>query len=736
MLAGTTNDLLAMRAALTRHGFSITTLSGDRATRAGIRAAYRSLIASIGPEDAAVVYYTGHGARYRNRGTGPAWLRYLVTTDRAFVVDGEFTGLLAEELSLLQAGLTARTANVTVILDCCYAARMSRGPGFLPKAAVSTAGLPWEVIDRHYRQLRSAAAALDADSNPSAVRVVACGPEEVAFEMPASAGGPRSAMTTALAAALTRPGSEELSWAELIALIRPVVSGLIPGQRPEVEGPVTRQLFGLSTKERSGCLPVRVDVEGAYLPHPGLYGITEGDVYTIAVVGREQPAAIGTVAGTHGDRAPLVLDRALPAPALPLEARPLVVAVGRRPVAVVPPSPALVHELTRSVLLRPARPGEHPMVTVHADDLTVLDAAGEPLITPPTTVEAVAAQLARTARALHIRDLRSGSGPEALTDDIAATFTLLPDHPPALHGASVFLDDKIVARLTNQGTEPRFVSIFDIGLRGAVTLLTTSAPTGIALSPGDTYELLRDPASGELHGITMYWPDGLHRGGARPETFLVIVTDRPQDLRALEQHETRRRVPHSSALQHLIDDLVTGRRDYRGPVPDRVRYRVERLDFLLHPRPRPGPEPSFATDERPHLSVRLAPPGPVACTAVARLVNRSGTALHVLAATSTGGPGGTRHEWTTVAPHGAATVLSGSVHGSAEFAVWSAPTAPAAPGGDHGRTPGPLVDETAHLIRQVSARLPEAARIYRTTVVAGDLPLRITTDVFTLDMIA
>src|SRR3954464_445893 len=125
MLAGVDNDLRAMREALVPYGFDTTTLSEDAAPRAGVRAAYQQLISATSPGDAAVVYYTGHGARYRNPGAGPAWLRYLVTTDRQLVAGGEFMAILAEEMSLLQAALTARTANVTIILDCCYAARMS-----------------------------------------------------------------------------------------------------------------------------------------------------------------------------------------------------------------------------------------------------------------------------------------------------------------------------------------------------------------------------------------------------------------------------------------------------------------------------------------------------------------------------------------------------------------------------------------------------------------------------------
>src|SRR5688572_24228027 len=110
-----------MRDALAGLGFQARTLVDDQAGHHGIVDAYRALITDTADGDAVVVYYSGHGARYRNplasRDPGtPAWLQYLVPTDPP--VAGTFHGVLAEQLSLLQSALTAKTGNVTTILDC------------------------------------------------------------------------------------------------------------------------------------------------------------------------------------------------------------------------------------------------------------------------------------------------------------------------------------------------------------------------------------------------------------------------------------------------------------------------------------------------------------------------------------------------------------------------------------------------------------------------------------------
>ena len=66
-LSGVANDVAAIEAVLKDRGITAERCVGPDATRDGILAAYERLIAASGAQDAAVVYYSGHG----RRGTAP-----------------------------------------------------------------------------------------------------------------------------------------------------------------------------------------------------------------------------------------------------------------------------------------------------------------------------------------------------------------------------------------------------------------------------------------------------------------------------------------------------------------------------------------------------------------------------------------------------------------------------------------------------------------------------------------
>jgi hypothetical protein len=112
-------------------------VDGCAASTAGILAAYERLISETGPDDAVLVYYSGHGGRVRDqdRAEGSAgWWQFIVPSDVAESVPGDVRLILTEELQILQLRLTGRTKNVTVVLDC-VTPRGCRGDATaLPKA--------------------------------------------------------------------------------------------------------------------------------------------------------------------------------------------------------------------------------------------------------------------------------------------------------------------------------------------------------------------------------------------------------------------------------------------------------------------------------------------------------------------------------------------------------------------------------------------------------------------------
>ncbi|MEW2524323.1 caspase family protein [Streptomyces sp. NPDC047071] len=635
VLRGVEADVALMADTLTPLGFEVTRATGRRATRRGLIEAYRALVDATEAGDAAVVYYSGHGGQARAPRSAPAApgrpdrLRYLCPTD----IDepgphGPFRGLFADELSLLQDELSARTANVTTIIDSCHSARMARTARQVPKAR--TDGRDWATVYGAWRTVVRAAPPRTgrpaAESNPSVVRLVACEPDASAYEVELPGfDGPRGLLTASLARLLRAPGADRLTWRTLLGLLRPAVLDVVPFQRPEVEGPADRLLFDTAEQRATGVLPVGFDRDGAYLTGAELFGIAVGDRYALVPPGGdpERPLTAAAVDRVEAGTARLRIqsegaaDRAADSATRPppgTEAHPLHVSLGRRPVLLTPadhPDHARVAaRLNACAHVRTARSDEPALavLTLTADGLCLADAEGEPLRsaavpTTDTALDSLTLDLQQLARAAHVRALASGTGPAALPDDVTFHYALLcadgtqqpldrggADAFQALPAFPAFHGDEIVVHLHNRAAERRYVSVFDIGLRGAVTQLTTTEPAGVGLDPGDHYELFRLPGSHRLAGIELYWPDGLPRGAPRPETLVAVVTDRPQDLTRLAQRGIARRGPGGSALQRLVDDVLTGVRDARPPgtAEPWVRYRVTRCDLLLHHGRRPG----------------------------------------------------------------------------------------------------------------------------------------------------
>ncbi|MET0455891.1 MAG: caspase family protein, partial [Mycobacterium sp.] len=268
------SDVVLMAELFRERGFDVRVHVDGDASRSRIIAAYEQLIVEtpIGSTDPVVLYYSGHGGR----APLPGWqelqrsgkrshLRFLVPFDMDASTENDFRGLLAEEISHLQRRLTAKTANVTTILDCCHSGTMSRGAdlGILPKAVSrnfpTDGALPLlEAID---------AAALDRprefdDANHLAVRVVACDPLQSAYERNSVLGGRHGALTEQLVIAIRALGDRPASWQVLGELIRRNIAAELPLQRPEVEGPAMRLPFSLTTRGEPGALPVTVAGDG------------------------------------------------------------------------------------------------------------------------------------------------------------------------------------------------------------------------------------------------------------------------------------------------------------------------------------------------------------------------------------------------------------------------------------------------------------------------------------------
>lgn len=610
-LTGAEHDARRMRDELARRGFDVDLRCGDDATRDGILDGYDALIARTTADDAAAIYYSGHGLYATNSEPGEPDERLravqaIAPSDLRAGDDHDFRGITGWELSLKLAQLTARTRNATAILDCCHAAHMTRDAA--ARALVPRA-LPHPVrvgFRAHLAALeqRYGHVPLDAAGNADAVRVLACGQTETAFEH-TNAAGHRAGIFTQSLLELLAPLVDDapLSWAALGDALRSRVARQFALQHPAIEGPVERLPFSLATAARGLAAHVSASGDHYRIATGWITGAQPGDLYGVMPLGAERYDDARAIAALRiASVGPLdaVADlaywrpghRALPADAvaLPLERR-----ATARGVAVIADDPArtaIVNALDHTRVLRPAAPGDDrpPIATLRLAGarLTLEDAAGPlPPVRryPDELADAIHGALdlgvAERVRAL-AGDQRGehGLGRDQLAIEwgVAIDGVAMPQPP---HGAWLGLGDRIYLRIRNTGPARRYIHVLNVGVRSTISLLTKHrAPTGVALEPGAALTL--GERDHQLAGLELTWPAGLSLDSApRIDEVYVFATTQPLALGILESHAPP---PRGDAPLHALLTQLVGTTRAAGPPADRDAFVVERVSYLLHPR--------------------------------------------------------------------------------------------------------------------------------------------------------
>ncbi|HEX8094505.1 caspase family protein [Jatrophihabitans sp.] len=612
-LRGVAKDLAVMEEALQARGFMPLVCGPEKATRAGILAEYEKLIANARPEDAVVVYYTGHGGFTEPSGTaahGPTELQYIVPVDFCKSTEDDFRGIASAELSVLQAHLTAVTRNVTVVLDCCHSGLMSRDSSVVVKAVGPT---PHAWVRAHLDRLERDVLRTDLVANegsPHAVRIVACAPEQRAYEYQGTGGEWTGVLTESLALALSEAGSEPVTWADVVDRVRHRVVGLGFGQRPEAEGPSERLLFSTEAAGLLHSLPVTaVDQPGRLrLECAPLLRVHNGDRFAIMPPGstRLEP----------GDRiGDLVIDSVSAMSAagqvtfapgrceVPLGARAFRTTAAAPCITVKVPtgdplSGGVLEALEKATLARPAQSGEDDwaaQVRIDPDGgLTLCDRIG-PLHPPYRPDQQGFEDLERAVRVFaQGTELRRlvGDPSHPLDADVSVEWGLVVDGTPrplAAEGAVLAPGQHIYVKVSNHAAIPVYVSLLDIGLSGRITLVTRGTPSGRLLAPGRDLTLGYHETSQTLLGIPLSWPHSLDRAHARQETILVVLTSEPQSLLALQHPEiAQARCAKGgdglSRLQNIVDQIATGEtRDIEADRSTGVQYDLRAIDFEMTP---------------------------------------------------------------------------------------------------------------------------------------------------------
>ncbi|WP_437985162.1 caspase family protein [Sorangium sp. So ce117] len=259
-------------------------------TSANLRAAFEALAGeAVQPGDRVLIYYAGHGTQVLPRNAR--------TVREALVpVDIHAGGALLYdyELNALLHRISRRTGDVTVVLDCCCSAGVTRSASGTAERAVRFYPLdnptPPPLLDLPGRRVAEPPAglvpALDA-GDPGHVVIAACQSDQVANEGSDERGVQHGAFTAALLRLLAACHDSQLDalrWAELWHALRQRISHGFPGQSPWLVGRAERRVFGGAFDlQDPGVAVSRIDAK--YRLEAGtMVGFTRGA--RVAVYGR------------------------------------------------------------------------------------------------------------------------------------------------------------------------------------------------------------------------------------------------------------------------------------------------------------------------------------------------------------------------------------------------------------------------------------------------------------------
>jgi hypothetical protein len=573
-LQGVATDIASIGERLEARGFSCTPCVGAAATRKGILEALEDLRDQARPDDAIVVYYSGHGGRCHllaEPGSDPGPARnYLVPMDHDR--EHHFRGVADFELALLFHDLSKTTRNVTVLLDCCHASTMVRGDqrDELFRGELEPEPQPHERARNHrgraaypmpddmkerYAEFLRRQGELHDDSNPHVVRVVATSAGSPAFELRGKVCV--GYLTLELCAALDESLHAPMAWDTIIRRVRERIAlrRRSTTQRPELEGPRGRLPFSLDTAadivDRTTLVYRRSD--GTPWVRAGkLHGLHLRD--QLDVLGAETAVvAKAEIVQLFDDHARIVLRTETVTDVGAEEWLPpsgSVVAFERherRRAVWVDPSLALGEAVRDEIdgqarLRRASEAGEATFRVVgDAHELRLEGPSGIHRLPRSATVAGVTAlvhDLDDLARSSILEEVLAS--PPGLTKGVewkAEVFVEPPgEERRRLEGSEPLrLGTRVHAELSyaTRAMPTLYVNVLDRGISRRLSLLNVAQPAGVQLqAPTGSWTTLAH-VPGLNQGMRLTWPGDVPRMPGLTEELVFVVSQRPLDLRDL-----------------------------------------------------------------------------------------------------------------------------------------------------------------------------------------------------------
>ncbi|KAK2684822.1 hypothetical protein QWA68_016319 [Fusarium oxysporum] len=615
-LRGVETDLSIMQSILEEHGFTCT--KSCPATRENIFVAWNDIIEQTPQGGAVVIYYSGYGGMAEKRDKGNDGktcrrLQYLVPIDFGKTKENDWRGIADVELSQLLRRTTEKTKNVTLILDCCHAARMARLPGTMKTIDPNE----YREVSKHIEKMRSEGKfdeEFHHERNPDVVTIVASAQTESAYEQPF--GDVRmSVLTEALQKSLPRKYMQNaaparISWRSIMLRVRDRMKVTCPPQYPQIEGDDLRFTFSLDKADLHGVIPISFDGDHVILDGGELNGLQQGDTYALLLFNEEwlNPNEVAEVVVTEVGRVksrarfegisrPTQQHREYGMKAFPKKRQ-----LGRLPVALQDShaSEKLRGFITASRFLSIADADEHlPLATVlqEAGRLRLISHEGSVSFLlgdwqlqgqedDDSCVAECVTKLESLACSRHLLTLAGKSQSRAISQQIDVEMGQVRDgkyEPWSGETPAIEEGEKFYLKIRNTGSPTVYVWIFDLCAESA-TLLSTRSPDGRELRQNEPYIYGKEDFAGKLVGAATSWPEGTPREQERiPENIIAIVADGRIDLRGLET--SSRKARGRDDLRELIDIIsLETIRTLPTETQEYQQFGVRRFSFELMPK--------------------------------------------------------------------------------------------------------------------------------------------------------
>ena len=301
-LTGCVNDAELMREVLVEHFHfpteNVTLLTDAAATRLGILQGLEALLQATQPGDNVVLHYAGHGSQMTDReGDEPNGLDSTWHTVDSNGYDGNTQAWVGEnrditddEIAIWIERFAERTEYLTIVVDACHSGGISRDAG-TTRSRGSTADtrpvseLPPSPIGPLPRSDQRSASGWGAPAQRFAL-ISGCRDAEESKEVnPSPEAGrdkPHGALTWFLTKNL-REAERGTTYQDVFEMTTAQVTREIPGQHPQMEGRVDREIFGITDlpTAKYRLVTARNDRGEVTLRGGAAHGVTSGSRYAI-----------------------------------------------------------------------------------------------------------------------------------------------------------------------------------------------------------------------------------------------------------------------------------------------------------------------------------------------------------------------------------------------------------------------------------------------------------------------